>query len=499
MRHHQQFILLRGHQGSGKSHFARELIASFSQQFPHGQIVWLENDQHMTDRNGVYHFSPEQLERAILENERRFQSALRAAQNNPKQPMLILNSNTNQKAKMVEDFCQQAKKAGLVCTVYRLHNFFDNQHNVPEEAVLAAYLRLNQQPIDGQIDVVAVRPISAQQSALLRQIEQFDTQNLPFDERQQTFVTPEYLRFKTVNFTRKRTKRFAGLSVLKYKREVFYQNRFDNALLEMRGLVMDDFGNIIVRPFKKVFNYSERIAKGSLYPLSLRDEDWVDAVVKVNGFLGVCTYVALPPKHPSHDADFNQQIIYSTTGSLDSDFARMTEAHCQPYAPLFRAYPNHTFLFEINDECDIHIIREPFGATLIGVVEVATGRQWLESELDAITKRFAHLNLKRPKVLRGIRFSELKALLQTVEHEGFMVFDHHSQAMLCKLKSPYYLISKLLGRSTANNLSRKLDKRHLDEEFYPLIDHIRAHQSAFNALNERDKIEFIQNFLRQND
>lgn len=74
--------------------------------------------------------------------------------------------------------------------------------------------------------------------------------------------------------------------VLKYARNVFYENRFDNALLEMRGLVVDKHNRIIVRPFKKVFNYSERIAKNSPYPIVMSDERMVDAVVKVNGFWG---------------------------------------------------------------------------------------------------------------------------------------------------------------------------------------------------------------------
>lgn len=42
-----------------------------------------------------------------------------------------------------------------------------------------------------------------------------------------------------------------------------------------------------------------------------------------------------------------------------------------------------------------------------------------------------------------------------------------------------------------------LNKRHVDEEFYPLIDYIHEHQEAFNAMPELDKIAFIQAFLRQ--
>ena len=178
----------------------------------------------------------------------------------------------------------------------------------------------------------------------------------------------------------------------------------------------------------------------------------------------------------------------------------MTEAHCRRYEALFRAYPNHTFLFEITDENDVHIIREDFGETLIGITDVMSGRQFSERELDDIAARFGAehgIVLKRPSVVTGITFGELKRQLKTVEHEGFMVFDAASGEMLFKLKSPYYLIAKFFGRSTESNLAAKLDKRRVDEEYYPLIDHIRAHEAEFSRLEELDKIAFIQRFLRE--
>lgn len=112
----------------------------------------------------------------------------------------------------------------------------------------------------------------------------------------------------------------------------------------------------------------------------------------------------------------------------------MVETHCFKYENIFHDYPNHTFLFEICDPSDVHIIRENFGETLIGVVEVATRRQWHESELDELAQKYI---LKRPKTIKNITFGELKRCLKTVEHEGVMVFDAATQEMLFKLKSPY--------------------------------------------------------------
>ena len=43
------FILIRGHQGAGKSTFAQEKIAEFKQQYPQAHIFHIENDIEMTD------------------------------------------------------------------------------------------------------------------------------------------------------------------------------------------------------------------------------------------------------------------------------------------------------------------------------------------------------------------------------------------------------------------------------------------------------------------
>ena len=490
----QKFILIRGHQGSGKSTFAEQKAAEFKAKYRDAEIVRIENDLFMTDENGVYRWSGEALDKAQKRGNALMTETLKIGRQNPNRNILIIHSNTNQKASRCRHLLDLAKKSGFETEIYRMHNFYPNLHGVKEHDVLAAYIKLNQNRVANEIHVEAVQPASAEQLEKIKQMQAFQQQPLPFDEAQQTFVTENYLQHGSRNFTAKASKRYPELRVLKYARSVFYENRFDNALLEMRGIVLDPHNQIIIRPFNKVFNYSERIAANSRYPIHIADDHRLTAVVKVNGFLGCCTYVRLPENHPSHGADFDNQILYSTTGSLDSDFAKLVQRHCAQYQALFQAYPNHTFMFEITDPSDVHIIRETFGKTLIGIRNVATGEQFTEDELDQIAQQHG---IARPQTLSNITFGELKALLKTVEHEGFMVFDADTGEMLFKLKSPYYLISKFLGRSNEGNLGRKLDKRHVDEEYYPLIDHIREHQATFNAMSEHEKIAFIQAFLRE--
>ena len=375
-----------------------------------------------------------------------------------------------------------------------MHNFLPNLHNVPEEVVLEAYVKLDNNPLRDEIHVFAEHPMLPEQRAQIEEMKSFKTRKPKFDTERNTYVTEDYLRLGRRDFTMKASRKYPQLSVLKYNKDVFFENRFDDALLEMRGMVLDKHNQIIVRPFTKVFNYSERIAKDSRYPLHIDDDRLVNAVVKVNGFLGCCTYVQLAEGNPSFSEDFNNQVLYSTTGSLDSNFAEMTEQHCSQYIDLLKAYPNHTFMFEITDGNDVHIIKEEFGETLIGIRNVATGIQFLEDELDNIAQQYG---IKRPETIKGITFGALKDVLKDVEHEGFMVFDAQTNELLFKLKSPFYLISKFFGRSTEGNIGRKLDKRHVDEEFYPLIDHIQANRETFDVMGEQEKIAFIQAFLRE--
>lgn len=490
----QKFILIRGHQGAGKTLFAKQQQVQFAQQYPDATIVHLENDLLLTDENGVYRWSGDLVDKAQRQNLATFKNLLKHGQQHPSQDILIVNSNTNQKASACIHLIKMAKKFGFEVEIYRLHNFFDNTHGVKQADVLTAYVNLNNAKLRDEIHVPAIKPMDEATAQLAEKMHTFSQGKLPFDESQQTFVTDDYLTFARKNFVKKQSKTYPDLFVLKYARNVFYENRFDNALLEMRGLVVDKHNRIIVRPFKKVFNYSERIAKNSPYPIVMSDERMVDAVVKVNGFLGVCTYVELDDHHPSFNADFNRRVLYSTTGSLDSAFAEMTQAHCEQYEPVFKQFPNHTFLFEVTDPSDVHIIAEDFGETLIGVIDVTTGEPFSEARLDEISEVFG---LKRPSTLENVRFGELKALLKTVKHEGFMVFDSDTKQLLFKLKSPYYLVSKFFGRSQDKSLGAKLNKQHVDEEYYPLVDYIKAHKDTFNQLDELQKIAFVQDFLEQ--
>lgn len=241
---------------------------------------------------------------------------------------------------------------------------------------------------------------------------------------------------------------YKGLSVLKYTRKVFFKNlwHLDERLLECRGTVVDEEDNVIVLPFKKVFNLHENGTEVELDRI-------VEIPTKVNGFMAAVTNTE------------KYGLIVSTTGTLDSEYAKLARKHV-PYTILNTKF---TYLFEVCDSSDPHIVEEEEGAYLIGARNLDTGVLLNEEVLDRISP-------KRPKVTTKV-FSKVLEDIKTVKHEGFMVRDAATGEVLAKCKSPYYLVKKALLRMGSKRESIMFNhpedfKQQIDEEYYDLHKYI---------------------------
>lgn len=263
-----------------------------------------------------------------------------------------------------------------------------------------------------------------------------------------------------------------GCTMYKYHRKVFYDNlwHLDERLLECRGIIVDKNGMIVQRPFKKVFNYGEN---NTLVP----SDKEVIAVRKVNGFLGVLT-------------EQDGERIASTTGSTTSKFADMVRNHT-----YYVDVPEHlTYMFEICDESDPHVVPEEYGAYLIGIRNKETGQLFKEEELDAVARAW---HLKRPE-WKVCRFSDVLKEVKSVKHEGFVIIDPDTNEPLCKLKSPYYLSKKFLQRMSDTKVEQMFTnpdkfKHIVEEEFFKVIDYVTNSykMEEWKSLTEMEKSEII--------
>jgi len=282
-----------------------------------------------------------------------------------------------------------------------------------------------------------------------------------------------------------------GLSVFKYAKKVFYDALWntDPLLLEARGIVLDDAGNKVIWPFTKVFNYNENNAG-----VNLMMDTPIIAPRKVNGFMAACRY-------------WNGELIVSTTGSLDSDFAKMARKHIEAL-PDFKALcefaEDHTLLFEICDEADPHIVEEEVGAYLIGARYMTTGAyfgQMLnESALDAMAM---YIGADRPEVFYGT-FGQLWHMVRECRHEGWMVILAETGETVMKIKSPHYLSKKFLMRMGQKKVTAMFEDKDefiktIDEEFYPVVHYITRWWDAekWQATSEADRRAVIEKYFEK--
>lgn len=270
---------------------------------------------------------------------------------------------------------------------------------------------------------------------------------------------------------------YDNVFVLKYKRKVFYDNLWNDFLEECRGTLVDENFNIVSRPFTKIYNYGveENAPK-------LDDATRVRAFRKVNGFMIAVTW---------HNGD----ILVSTTGSTDSDFVKMAYDHIDvdTFREVCQNWQGTTFMFECVHANDPHIIQEKPGMYLLGYRE----NSWISKvEIDPgllylLAKQF---NCDTPDCIET-NVRNLIRLTKCVKHEGFVAYTSSGYNSF-KIKSPFYLASKLMARvkDTSKLLGNNV-KNRVDEEFYPLVDYIKANVTEFTDMDEQTRLEFVRNFL----
>lgn len=261
-----------------------------------------------------------------------------------------------------------------------------------------------------------------------------------------------------------------GLSVFKYSREVFYKALWNTnpLLLEARGMVLADDGTKVIWPFTKVFNHHENGTELDL-------DTVVVAPRKVNGFMASVRR-------------WKGELIVSTTGTLDSEYAVMGRKHIEKLNTL-NILSEYTYLFEITDPEDPHIVEEETGAWLIGMRYMGSGEMVTEARLDYEADM---LGAMRPEVFCGT-FRQVLELLDDCDHEGYMVRLADTEETIMKLKSPYYLTKKFLMRMGQKKVEVMFDNKEeflktIDEEFYTVVHYITRWYDA-ESWKKRTDIE----------
>lgn len=275
-----------------------------------------------------------------------------------------------------------------------------------------------------------------------------------------------------------------GIFVLKYSKRVFYDNLWNEYIAECRGTIVDADFNVVSRPFTKIYNYG--IEKEA--PV-LDDKTMVTAFRKVNGFMVAMTV-------------YKGELLVSTTGSTDNDYVNYAKEMMVKHAPMAdwlmtlntADTEGMTFMFECVHPSDPHIVVEKPGMYLLGYRE----NSW-DSKVGH--NPFTIMDLAQ---MLNCFFAEstttnmvrLKEMAKECRHEGYVFYTE--DGVSAKIKSPYYLTSKWVARNPRTDKLVDLNKdikHQLDEEYYPLVDAIRANIVEYTAMDEQTRLEWVRNFV----
>ena len=116
------------------------------------------------------------------------------------------------------------------------------------------------------------------------------------------------------------------LSIYNYSRTCQYDRLWDAVTLDCRGLVLDNEGNVVAKPFPKFFNMDE------LSDSEIPNESF-EVFEKMDGSLGICFY-------------YNDEWHIATRGSFVSEQAICGTELLKKY-PVEMLSPGYTYLFEI--------------------------------------------------------------------------------------------------------------------------------------------------------
>lgn len=266
--------------------------------------------------------------------------------------------------------------------------------------------------------------------------------------------------------------------VLKYRKKVFFDDLWNEYLEECRGTIVDSDFNIVQRPFTKIYNYGVEKKAPVLAP-----ETVVDAYRKINGFMVAVTW-------------HNNELLVSTTGSTDSDFVAMAREliDVERYSKVCKEWHGNTFMFECVHRNDPHIVLEQEGMYLLGYRE----KSWDSSTTPdpKILRMFEIAFNTIPVEHYRMRLDSLLREVKGVRHEGFVFYTE--DGVSAKIKSPYYLTSKWVARNPRTDKLVDINndiKKNLDEEYYPLVDAIRANIAEYTAMDEQGRLAWCRNFL----
>ncbi len=211
------------------------------------------------------------------------------------------------------------------------------------------------------------------------------------------------------------------LWILNYTAKCQYERHWTPETIQMRGLIVDQQGVVVARPFPKFFNYGEEM------PMS--NASIVEATAKLDGSLGILHWDGNLPSIATRGSFESEQAIWATEW-IRRQAIRLDKRDLKDLTLLFEiVYPENRVVIDYHGEHRLF---------LIGGMGISDGRDLLWDGLSVIAK---HYMLAQPYVWteRDINSYLALATQLTADHEGWVV--RYDDGTRFKVKTDAYKLA----------------------------------------------------------
>lgn len=298
------------------------------------------------------------------------------------------------------------------------------------------------------------------------------------------------------------------ISSFNFKRDVFFQKRWDTLNLHARGLFIDtENETIVARAYEKFFNIGERpetqpdmLVQTLHFPLT--------AWVKENGYLGLVGYDIT-----------KKELVFASKSSLSSEFAEWLKQQFDTLVPLgsdkrqkiehYLSTPGKTLIFEvIEPSFDPHIIT--YSAQKLVLLDIVHNTPEFKAadgkERSKIAKMIGCESKKKARLIKdSTGFSSWLKTVQSYDYqyeneyiEGFVIED--VRGYMVKIKLPWYAF----WRQMRTQLERQIAGKKTQLPTYDINNTLAVsfleflHQKSDESIKSSTIISLRDEFLHQN-
>lgn len=265
----------------------------------------------------------------------------------------------------------------------------------------------------------------------------------------------------------------AELYIYNYSQTTQFEGFWNECTLMSRGLILNDKGDIIARPFPKFFNYEE------MDSAQIPNESF-EVYEKMDGSLGILYWLDNVPYIVTRGSFSSEQALWA------SEFLHKNYAHL--FTKLNRKY---TYLFEIIYPENRIVVNygETKDLVLLAIIETATGRDIDLSE---------NVGFNEVKKFDGLTDYQYLKNYDALNFEGFVL--KFKSGFRLKVKLPEYVrLHRIITNISTVDIWEHLSENkpfeefleNVPDEFYDWVKGVKADLEAnFSAIEAESKAVF---------